>query len=209
MHFARQLQPAQHRVLRLIVAGSPHLVWGFVSAGCDQAIGAERLKLDLVSAGCGGNIDQLVCQSQITIMVDTSFGDDQCLQKRLFRDGMAVPDSQSTSSSSPMPIIQRSPTLTFCRTVALLPMKLPVPMRTPPLRTAAVAMWQWSAITASCSTSAWLLMMQLQPMTAPALTMAPCMTIVPAPRVACFDTRASGETIVGSPQRRLCSRSNN
>jgi hypothetical protein len=45
-------------------------------------------------------------------------------------------------------------------------------------------MWQWSSTTASCSTSARLLRMQLRPTRALALTMAPCMTMVPGPRLA-------------------------
>ena len=139
MHVPRQLEPAKHRVLGFAGVRGLDLVVGLARLRSYQPIGAEGLKLDAVSARICGNLDQLTRHGEIAIMIHARFGNDQGLQVDLLRGGLEVPASQSASTPCAMPIKQRSPMLTHCRTVQLLPTKVPSPIRTPPLITAAVA----------------------------------------------------------------------
>ena len=78
MHVARELQPAQHRVLGFV--GRPTIASGtpLSRRGRGEAIRLEGLELDQVRARLGGRIDQSASQSQVAVMVDAGLGDDQC-----------------------------------------------------------------------------------------------------------------------------------
>ena len=55
------------------------LVVSLYRSALDLAVCAERLELDEVGTRLGGRIDQLLGQSEIAVMVDAGFGDDQGL----------------------------------------------------------------------------------------------------------------------------------
>ena len=138
MHVACQLQPTKHSILRFNCISSLSLIAGFLGIDCNQLIGSEGLELDAISTRIGGDINLLFCQAYVSIMVYTRFRDDQSFQHFSFNHRMRAPPSQSKSTCWPMPIMQPSPILTPCFILELLPMKLPVPIRTPLLTVAPV-----------------------------------------------------------------------
>ena len=140
MHVASQLEPPQHLMLGFIGIRTLNLIVRFGGVSRDQRVGAEGLEFYPVSPGGSGNFDQFTRQSKIPIMVHARLRDDQGFQVDLFKVGIEVPVSQLASRPCAMPTMQRAPMLTPCRTVELLPTKVPSPMCTPPLITVAVAM---------------------------------------------------------------------
>lgn len=77
VHRRAQLQLAQHRDLRLGLIGGARLVFGLGGARGREPLGAEGLELDQVGAGLGGDLDQALGESEVSMMVDAGFGDDE------------------------------------------------------------------------------------------------------------------------------------
>ena len=77
MHFGGEFQATQHFVLGFFAVRCPVLVISLGRGARDKAVGTECLELDQIRTSIGGDIDQLSGQGQVTVMVDTGFGNDE------------------------------------------------------------------------------------------------------------------------------------
>ena len=77
MAVARQLQPAQHRVLRLRRIGGGGLVVRLAGAAAGQAVRLEALELHRIDARPRSGIDHRQRRLQVAVVVDAGLGDDE------------------------------------------------------------------------------------------------------------------------------------
>lgn len=77
VHRLCEFKSAQHFVLRFGAVSGLRLVLGFFSRTCHLAVSVEGLELDEISTRGSGSVNQLLGQSNVTVMVDSSFCNDE------------------------------------------------------------------------------------------------------------------------------------